>query len=478
METTITFRDPYLDTKSVEEVGGLNIEYPLIQDGEITDAIDELKSYSRSYFSSVKEGEIQETNAALDQYFSNPDHPEIMEMIRKISKTCGFSEHDISHYGLGLFSMLQKEDNDAGRFIDKAMRSSGTISTSKGYLRRYGPVGLLRKWKEPELISHFISGNVVGYTAVLSRIGLPIRKGGAGQILKLPSASAFFPLLYLDKLNSINPALRKTMICGYWKGGDDRVEQPILRNSDAVNILSSDAAIEDLKSRIRKYNPNLKALYHGHKIGIAYISSDFLENKDLRQQSMNGLIRDISAFDGGACYTVKNIYVQGDHRSFAEELQSGLNAFADSVSAVSEAFKPVGNSLGKIYSGSPNVMFSESRSAFIRYVDHAEFWKPDELYRYVQVMPVRNEKEMIEAIRNNSRFLQTAITAVPDKEIEEIFYLLGMAGISNMHYPGSAALFDPYEEPHDGEFDFIKIRYNYSCRFSATNYRKNRQWLN
>jgi hypothetical protein len=268
------------------------------------------------------------------------------------------------------------------------------------------------------------------------------------------------------------------MICGYWKGGDDHIEAPIIRNSDAVNILGSDAAIDDIRIRIKKYNRNMTALYHGHKIGIGYVSSDFLHNEDLRQKTLNNLVRDISAFDGGACYNVKNIFVQGDHRSFAEELQLRLEEFADKISPVSEAFRHIGNSLGKIYSGSSDMIYSEKRSAFVRYKDRPEFWKPDELFRYVQVMPVKDENELFDVLKKSPQFLQTAITAVPDNKIEELFELLGSAGISNMHYPGSAALFNPFEEPHDGEFDFIKVRYNYSCRFAATNYRSNQQWLN
>lgn len=216
METNITFRDPYLDTTSTEDTGGLGIHFPLIKEQGIKKAMEELIQYSQSYFSSVKAEELEETNAALDVFFSDVNQPEIKDIIHKIHLTCGFSEHDISNYGLGIFSILNQARKNGGDYISKAMKSARKIPTGKGYLKRFGSVGLLKKWKEPALISHFISGNVVGYTAVLSRIGLPIRTGGAGQILKLPSGSAFFPLLYLDKLNSINPALRKTMMCGYW----------------------------------------------------------------------------------------------------------------------------------------------------------------------------------------------------------------------------------------------------------------------
>jgi hypothetical protein len=30
---------------------------------------------------------------------------------------------------------------------------------------------------------------------------------------------------------------------------------------------------------------------------------------------------------------------------------------------------------------------------------------------------------------------------------------------------------------HDGDFDFVKIRYPYRVRFAATNFKKNADWL-
>jgi len=33
-----------------------------------------------------------------------------------------------------------------------------------------------------------------------------------------------------------------------------------------------------------------------------------------------------------------------------------------------------------------------------------------------------------------------------------------------------AALLNVYKEPHDGDFDFVKIRYPYRVRFAATDF--------
>ena len=92
-------------------------------------------------------------------------------------------------------------------------------------------------------------------------------------------------------------------------------------------------------------------------------------------------------------------------------------------------------------------------------------------------MPVKNEKEVAGLLGENSRYLQTAVVAVSDDKVQEILNLFGRKGVSNIHYPGSAPLIHVYEEPHDGEFDSVKARYNYSARFCATNFKRNSDWL-
>jgi hypothetical protein len=284
-------------------------------------------------------------------------------------------------------------------------------------------------------------------------------------------------MIYLNKLETIDPELRKTIACGYWKGGDDLIERQIIEESDAINILSSDHVIKDLQNRIEKYHRGITTLIHGHKTGIAYISKEFVNDPDKLEQTINGLVTDISAFDGGACYNVKNIYVQGDPRKFAELLYTKLELFEKRVSPVSVNVRPTGTSLYQIYSGSNEVISSDEKNVFIRVSENPEFWKPDELFRYVKVMRVSDEKEVYGLIGKHMNHLQTAIIAVPDEKIVPVFLLFGKAGISNIHYPGSAPLINVYEEPHDGEFDVIRLRYNFSARFAATNFKINNDWM-
>ena len=478
MKTEIKFHDPFFTSSLSDEKNGLKISYPLADEKNIKEAAHQIRLNAEIYFSSHSADDIRTISDKVDSCFDDLTKPENIELIDLIQRSCGFSKYDIEHWGLGLFRSIDSYDPGMrGYFINKAIKENGTIQTNSGYLKRFGYINPFNKWKEPTLLSHFISGNVVGYTAILSKIGLPVKIKGTAQILKLPSAASFFPMIYLNKLETIDPDLRKTIACGYWKGGDDSIERPIIEESDAINILSSDQAINDLLTRIGKYHRGITTLLHGHKIGIAYISREFVNDPDRLEPTINGLVSDISAFDGGACYNVKNIYVQGDPRKFAEMLFAKLEFFEKNVSHVSVNARSAGTSLYQVYSGSNEVISSEEKSVFIRVRENPEFWKPDELFRYVQVMRVTDEKEVYEHIRKHMHYLQTAIIAVPDEKIVPLLLLFGKAGISNIHYPGSAPLINVYEEPHDGEFDVIRVRYNYSARFAATNFKINSDWI-
>jgi len=474
----IVFEDPYVKASKTESAGGLELQFPLFEAAALPEILRAVRSRSREVFACLSSTEIQEAMTRLDAYFADPDRPQVRAIVDLINRIDGFSKHDIERFGLGIFSPLVRYDRAlVGRFVKAAFETRRPVETAFGYLQRFGANFPFVRRREPGLLSHFASGNVAGYSAILTRIGLPFDSVGAAQVIKLPSTSAVFPMLYLSKMGEIAPPVRETMACGYWKGGDRALEDILLAESDAVNVLGSEATVRDVEARAKRLGHRPVVLGHGHKVGAAYISREFVESPSLRDRVLDGLVRDISAFDGAACYSTKNIYVQGDHRAFAERLIEVLDRFALTVSPVNPAIIPVGRNLGRVFAGSTNVLATSDGSAFVRVGDRPVFWFPDETYRYVQVMPAEDVETVARILATVRPFLQTVVAAVPDPEILPVLDLFGRAGASNIHYPGSAPLLNVYEEPHDGDFDFVKIRYPYRVRFAATNFKRNANWL-
>jgi hypothetical protein len=484
----IVFEDPYVEASKTETAAGQLLRFPLFEAPRLPGILEALMARSRVIFAALTPAEIQDAMLRLDSFFADPARPEIRSIVDLIHRVDGFSRHDIERFGLGIFRPLVSYDRASiGRFVEAAFKTRRPVETAFGHLQRFGLNSPFIGRRAPGLVSHFASGNVAGYSAILTRIGLPLATAeggasggwgrGAAQVIKLPSTSAVFPMIYLSKMGEVAPLVRETIACGYWKGGDAEIEDPILSASHAVNVLGSEATVRDIEARAKRLGRGPIVLGHGHKIGAAYIAREFAASPALSDRVIDGLVRDISAFDGAACYCVKNIYVQGDHRAFASKLVEALERHALYASPVNPAMKPVGRSLARIYAGASGVLVAGAGAALVRIADKPAFWFPDEAYRYVQVMPAENAASVAGVLASASHFLQTAVAAVPDAEILPTLRLFGEAGASNVHYPGSAPLLNVYEEPHDGDFDFVKIRYPYRVRFAATNFKKNADWL-
>jgi len=484
----IVFDDPYVKASKTETAAGLELRFPQFEADRLPAILEALRARSRDVFAAVSPSEIQEAMRRVDVFFADPQRPEVRAIADLIQRIDGFSRHDIERFGLGIFRPIVEYDRSlVGRFVEEAFRTRRPVETVFGHLRRFGVNSPFVGRRKPRLISHFASGNVAGYSAILVRIGLPLPTGrgggewstGAGQVLKLPSTSAVFPMLYLSKMGELAPHVRETIACGYWKGGDRAIEDPLLAASDAVNVLGAEGTVRDIEERAKRLGrrPAPVVLGHGHKVGAAYISREFAEFPDIRGRVIEGLVEDISAFDGAACYSTKNIYVQGDHRAFAEKFVEALGRHAADTSPINPAMKAVGRGLGRIFEGAANVLSAGDGSAFVRMADKPSFWLPDETYRYVQVMPVESMRAAAAVLAQARHFLQTVVVAVPDGEILDALDLFGEAGASNIHHPGSAPLLNVYEEPHDGDFDFVKVRYPYRVRFAATNFKRNEEWI-
>ncbi len=445
---------------------------------DVRDVLRQVRERALKVFAELSTADVLVAMDRVDAAFADPTRPGMASLVDLIHRVEGFSRHDIEHYGLGIFRrLLDSAGPRSGVFIRRALATRRPVETASGHLLRLGFSSPFTRQRPAGLVSHITSGNVAGYSALLCRIGLPIIGPGAAQVVKLPSEGALFPMLYLSKMGEVAPLVRQTIAAGWWRGGDASVEGPVLAASEAVNVLGSDSAVRDIRSRAGAERRRPKILAHGHKVGAAYVARAFVESPELRERTIEGLVGDISAFDGAGCFSVKNLYVQGDYRAFASALSEALGRFASTESPVNPALAPVGRSLGRTFAGCPNVLKAGDDSGFVRMEESPVFWIPEETYRYVRIMPVSGPTEVSDILVRARRFLQTLIIAVPDEDILKALELFGRAGVSNIHYPGSAPLLNVYEEPHDGDFDFVKIHFPYTVRFAAVNFKRNADWL-
>lgn len=131
-------------------------------------------------------------------------------------------------------------------------------------------------------------------------------------LLKSPSAEPFFVPAFLDALVRREPRLAGAVAAASWRGGDERVERPVLERAATVIAYGDEPAIADLQRRA----PG-KVVGYGPKTSLAVVGDD-----------PEGLARDIALFDQRGCLSVAEVYTSGDAEELATSLEEDLAELA------------------------------------------------------------------------------------------------------------------------------------------------------
>lgn len=127
-------------------------------------------------------------------------------------------------------------------------------------------------------------------------------------LLKSPSSEPVFVPAFLDALIRREPRLAKFVTAATWRGGDERVEAPLLEQAATVIAYGDEPALADLERRA----PG-KVVGYGPKTSLAVVGND-----------PRGLARDIALFDQRGCLSVAAVYTSGDPEELARRLAEDL----------------------------------------------------------------------------------------------------------------------------------------------------------
>ena len=157
-------------------------------------------------------------------------------------------------------------------------------------------------------------------------------------LLKYPSSEPVFVPAFLDALTRREPRLAKAVTSATWRGGDERVENPILEQVTTVIAYGDEPALADLDRRA----PG-KVVGYGPKTSIAVVSEHGLARTDTDSHGRfpesetsvpvrarpcpsvySGLARDVALFDQRGCLSVAAVYTSGDPEKLARRLAEDL----------------------------------------------------------------------------------------------------------------------------------------------------------
>lgn len=137
-------------------------------------------------------------------------------------------------------------------------------------------------------------------------------------LLKSPSAEPLFVPAFLDALVRREPRLAGAVAAATWRGGDARLEAPILEGAATVIAYGDEPALADLRRRA----PG-KVVEYGPKTSLAVVG----EGIDPREVA-EGLARDVALFDQRGCLSVAAVYTAGDAEALALRLEEALAELA------------------------------------------------------------------------------------------------------------------------------------------------------
>lgn len=137
-------------------------------------------------------------------------------------------------------------------------------------------------------------------------------------LLKSPSAEPLFVPAFLDALVRREFRLTGAVAAATWRGGDARLEAPVLERAAIVIAYGDEPALADLRRRA----PG-KVIEYGPKTSLAVVG----EGIDPREVA-EGLARDVALFDQRGCLSIAAVYTAGDAEELAVRLEEALAELA------------------------------------------------------------------------------------------------------------------------------------------------------
>lgn len=295
------------DTGGVEQVLRAGDRCEVVLPAFTAAAKDEIDSLDRGLLRDVP---IQDIVAFLNRVGRNwrsEEYGRRRLLIRHLQTVLGYSEaaaeHEADWIGVMLTSharMLDLIEIELGsRFVlDEWVR------VEEALVRAY-PAGL---------VTHILPGNVPSSCIISVLRALLTKNVSVLKVASGDSVTATSFALSLIELDADHPVSRAVNVV-YWPE-DDELGAQVIRSSDAVCAWGSAIAIERAKERA---SPAASFVPFGPKSSLALVGRD----ADPRTAAL-GLAHDISTYDQAACFSVQEVFVEGDVDAFLAELGPAL----------------------------------------------------------------------------------------------------------------------------------------------------------
>ncbi|HYM00853.1 MAG TPA: acyl-CoA reductase [Blastocatellia bacterium] len=397
-----------------------------------------LKEKRRAVLLHKSVGQIARSlDAASEKWLDSSYEPRV-RAIKYIRIITGFSEQMIAHsIDLEMKSsryrhLIQALANEIGN--PSCLDDFQENPNLSGFSRAYGP----------GLVGAIFSSNIPALPHLEVMRAMLLKSSCIGRV---SAGEPVFLALYSQTLRDVDPEIASCLAVVYWQRDELDSEAAFLGSVDYLVAYGGDEQIRRLTAA---KPPTLSATWHGHKLGVAYVTRGALCASGLTELARK-IAYDFSIFDGHACLCPQVCFVErGGEVSLeafaaacAEQMKHWnvvLQARRLSISAASHKYHDREIYLMRDSMGDGvQVVEAPEDLSFIVLVEESDRLEPSPGDRLLRVVPVQDSSEVQRLLEPLADRLQCAALACgPDESVRMngVATQLASLGMSRIVPPG------------------------------------------
>jgi Acyl-CoA reductase (LuxC) len=342
--------------------------------------------------------------------------------VKQISAITGFSPEMVAH------SIDQEQSSSRGpHLLDALWSELGDPAYLDGF-QYNSRLGGYSRAIGPRLVGAIFSSNIPALPHLEVMRSFLVKAACLGRV---SAGEPIFLSLYAQTLMEIDPDIASCLAVVYWERDDSESESAFLESIDYLVAYGGDGAISKLLSA---KPPALNASWHGHGVGLCYVTKDALSRSKLDALA-DKIAYDHTIFDGFACLSPQVCLVEEGGevtvQEFAEVCASKMTLWAEKLPGrsltLSEA--ALSHKLRELYlmrnsiADGVRVISSPDEISFMVVMERLQHFEPSSGDRYLRIVPIGGLDDVERLIRPLKNYLQNAAVATADYQSLEYFQI-------------------------------------------------------
>ncbi len=275
---------------------------------ELTSLILKTRCAARSSLPSQPVGNIVGCIAQAAQHAQRQFHDDTVA--RQAAQATGFSVPMIREMADRTFGILTADALHA-----MLKREFGAVGVLDGFS---ADGGHLARAIGPELIAHFLAGNIPPPGIVSLCCGLMLK---AGNVARLSSRDSFFATRFVEAIRLVMPSVADAIALVDWPRSARDLNAALIGQADAIIAYGSDETVDGLRAMTAR---DKTFLGYGHKFSIGIVERQAMTDAVGLARLAAQAAEDVAVYDQHGCLSPHIIFVESHSDSLPVEFASAL----------------------------------------------------------------------------------------------------------------------------------------------------------